>query len=129
MDGIRRLEPVCQFLNDGCCQVVGVYIPPFLLENSVPTGSLRRHEEEISCGQTVFRETVGRCLRLHAWVIDRVEVIRALVRSLWLLNYDRVKEKTVVETVSARLVVSVYDVYKDSASCDRDECVHDTVVL
>jgi hypothetical protein len=86
--------------------------------------------KEISCGQTVFRETVGRCFgRLHAWVIDRVEVLRALVRSLWLLNYDRVKEKTVVETVSARLVVSVYDVYKDSASCDRDECVHDTVVL
>jgi hypothetical protein len=44
MDGIRRLEPVCQCPN-GLLSVVGiVYIPPFLLENSVPTGSLRRHE-------------------------------------------------------------------------------------
>jgi hypothetical protein len=61
-----------------CCQVVGVsYIPPFLLENSVPTGSLRRHEGGDQL-QTVLGETVGRCLRLDAWVIDRVEVIRAI---------------------------------------------------
>jgi hypothetical protein len=113
-----------------CCQVVGVsYIPHSCWRTLCPLGVYGVIREEISCGQTVLRETVGRCLRLDAWVIDRVEVLRALVRSLWLLNYDRVKEKTVVETVSARLVVSVYDVYKDSASCDRDECVHDTVVL
>jgi hypothetical protein len=46
--------------------------------------------------------------RLDAWVIDRVEVIRA--SSVACGCYDRVKEKTVVETVSARLVVA-YTMY------------------
>jgi hypothetical protein len=70
----------------------------------VPTGSLRRHEEEISCGQTVLRKQsagvpqAGRVGNRQGGSYPR------LVRSLWLLNYDRVKEKTVVETVSADLL-------------------------